>query len=113
VRHEIAGAAADARARLGRASVSLGAGAVLSLFSMRGEPSSATYRGRDASIATLAPVLRAGAAFDIVRALRVRAELAGGVSVPRAVIEFAGREAADWGQPFGLVTLGIEGGILE
>ena len=108
VRHEIAGAAADARARLGRANVSLGLGAVLGLFSMNGQPSGGAYSGHDASIATLGPVLRACAAFDIVHALRVRAELAGGVTVPHAVIQFAGREVADWGQPFGLVTLGVK-----
>jgi hypothetical protein len=40
----------------------------------------------------------------------VRAALASGVTLPRAVVSFGGREVADWGRPFALATLGLEWG---
>jgi hypothetical protein len=61
---------------------------------------------------TAGPVLRAGAAIEMTRALRLRAEVLGCLTFPQAVIRFAGREVADWGRPVGLLTLGLEWGAL-
>jgi hypothetical protein len=111
VRQELAGVAVDAQARLAGAHVSLGLGAAIAELSMKGQPASG-YAGEDASIATAGPVLRSCASIHVTPVLRLRAELLGGITAPRAVIRFAGREVAEWGRPFGLLTLGLEWGAL-
>jgi hypothetical protein len=113
VRHAIVGAGADARARWRSATASLGIAGVVAVFAMNGEALAPGYAGQSASIVTAGPMLRVGAALDVAARLRVRMEIGAGLTVPHAVIRFAGREVADWGQPFGLATLGLELGILE
>jgi hypothetical protein len=111
VRQELAGVAVDAQSRLAGAHVSLGLGAAIAELSMKGQPASG-YAGEEASIVTAGPVLRSCASIDVTPVLRLRAELTGGVTAPHAVIRFAGREVAEWGRPFGLLTLGLEWGAL-
>lgn len=110
VHHGLAGAAADAQTRLAGAHLSAGLGAAVALFSLKGQPASG-YAAESASIVTAGPVLRSCASIDVTTRLRLRAELLGGITAPHAVIRFAGREVADWGRPFGLLTLGLEWGV--
>lgn len=112
-RHAILGLAADVDARLGVATLSLGAGGVIALFWLNGDAPASGYAGQSASIATAGPLVRACGALDVTPSLRLRTELATGVTMPHAVIRFAGRQVADWGQPFVLLTLGLELGFLE
>jgi hypothetical protein len=113
VRHAIVGAAADARVRWRSVTASLGVGPVVGVFTMTGEALASGYAGQSASIVTAGPMLRACATLDVAPSLRVRMEVGAGMTAPHAVIWFAGREVADWGQPFGLLTLGLELGVLE
>jgi hypothetical protein len=112
-RHAIVGSAADAQLRLGGANAAVGLGGVVAIFSLSGHALAPGYAGQDASIVTAGPVLRTCASLEITPALRLRTELVGGITVPHAVIRFAGREVADWGNPFGLITLGLEWGTLN
>jgi hypothetical protein len=111
-RHAMGGAFVDGRVHWGPATLSLGAGGVVAFFWMNGTALAPAYEGRAASMATAGPWLRGCAALAITPSMRVRLELSGGSTFPRAVIRFAGREVADWGQPFGLVTLGLELAVL-
>jgi hypothetical protein len=111
VRQAVAGLAVDVQSRLARANVSLGLGAAIAELSTKGQPSPG-YAANDASSLTAGPVLRSCASIDVTPAVRLRAEILGGVTAPRAVIRFAGREVAAWGRPFGLLILGLEWGAL-
>jgi hypothetical protein len=44
----------------------------------------------------------------VTRGLWLGAELAAGVTFQRVLVDFAGREAATWGQPFGVLALLVE-----
>jgi hypothetical protein len=112
-RHAILGAVADVSARFQGTTVSLGAGGVLALLWVNGEAPAPGYASQSASSTTAGPLVRACGSLDVTRSFRLRAELAAGATMPHAVIRFAGREVASWGQPFGLLTLGLELGILE
>jgi hypothetical protein len=111
VRHALFGAVVDVRGRSGLVTGSIGAGGVLALFWMNGEPLAPGYAGRSASSTTAGPVLRGCGALDVTRALRVRVQFLVGSALQSASILFAGREVAGWGQPFALVTLGLEAGL--
>jgi hypothetical protein len=111
-RHAMAGVVADVRARLGVATASAGAGGVLVFFWVKGDAPAPGYAGQMATTVTAGPLGRACVSLDVTTAFRVRAEIAAGVSVPQTVVRFAGRQVADWGQPFGLLTLGLEYGAL-
>jgi hypothetical protein len=113
VRHALVGAAADARWRWQSVTASLGVGPVVGVFTMNGQAPAPGYAGQSASIVTLGPMLRGCATLDVAPALRLRMEVGAGATAPHAVIRFAGREVADWGQPFGLLTLGLELGVLQ
>jgi hypothetical protein len=111
VRNAMGGAFLEGRVRWGPATMSLGAGGVLAFFWMTGDALAPAYEGRSAAMATAGPLLRGCASLAVTPTMRVRLELAGGWTLPRAAIRFAGREVAGWGQPFGLVTLGLEFGV--
>jgi hypothetical protein len=113
VRHAIVGAASDARVRWRSVAASLGVGGVVGVFTMNGEALAPGYGGQSATIVTVGPLLRVCATLDVTPALRVRTAIGAGWTAPHAVILFAGRQVADWGQPFGLMTLGLELGVLQ
>jgi len=113
VRHAIAGAAADVQKHVSGATVSLGGGGAFVLMSVQGTDPAAGYGAQTASSVTVGPLLRSSASLEVAPALRVRVELAAGVTLPRSTISFAGREDATWGRPFGLLTLGAEWGALR
>jgi hypothetical protein len=112
VRDGMLGAAGDAQQRVGAMTLSAGLGAIVAMFFLNGRAPAPGYGAENASIVTTGPVLRSCAAIDITRSWRLRAELLGGLTFPRAVVRFAGREVADWGRPVGLLTLGLEWGAL-
>jgi hypothetical protein len=112
-RHAILGVAADVDARFGVATASLGAGGVIAFFWLNGDAPASGYAGQSASITTAGPLVRACGSLDVTPSLRLRTELAAGATMPHAVIRFAGRQVADWGQPFVLLTLGLELGFFE
>ncbi len=113
VRHSLVGGVADVRMRVQSVTASLGAGAMLGVFWMSAASVAPGYGGQDASLVTAGPWLRACASLDVTPAMRVRIEIGGGATLPHARIRFGGREVADWGQPFGLATLGLELRVLE
>jgi hypothetical protein len=112
LRRAIAGAGIDLQKQLGRTTLSVGAGGAFLFLFVEGTSPAAGYGARDSSTVTLGPLLRSSAAIELVPPLRVRLELGVGVSFPRATISFADREEATWGRPFGLLTLGLEWGVL-
>ena len=113
VRRSLAGCAFDLQARTGATTLSIGGGGALVFMAVRGQSPAAGYAGQDASLVTAGPLLRGGAAFAISSSFRLRTELTTGVTFPRATISFADREAAAWGRPFAMLTLGIEWGALR
>jgi hypothetical protein len=112
-RHAIFGLAADVDARFGVVTASLGAGGLIALFWLNGDAPAPGYAGQNASITTAGPLVRACGSLDVTSSFRLRTELAAGATMPHAVIRFAGRQVADWGQPFVLLTLGLELGFLD
>ena len=55
-----------------------------------------------------APLARLDLFYHLLPAFRVGSQLNFGVALPRAVITFAGREVASWGQPFGSAGIVLE-----
>lgn len=68
----------------------------------------APLQDRRAWVKAATPALTAGFRVPIAGGLGLRAEGALGVSIPRIVVRFDGREVADWGRPFALLALGPE-----
>jgi hypothetical protein len=114
VRHTILGVTADlAGPETRRLHGSIGAGIALALLRVDGRTSEAAYRARVEHTFGVGPVLRTSAAAQLTATLALRLELLIGVSVPHAVVRFAGREVASWGLPYGLLTLGLEARALR
>jgi hypothetical protein len=96
--------------RAERFEASIGLGGALVVADMRGyadEP----FRGTDDSVFVPAPVLRSGLVWHGSELLGLRADLLGGVCVPRVAVRFDGRETHYWGRPFALLSLGVELGL--
>jgi alkylhydroperoxidase family enzyme len=55
-----------------------------------------------------APLARLDLFYHLLPAFRIGPQLMFGVALPRAVVTFAGREVASWGQPFGSAGLSLE-----
>ena len=66
------------------------------------------YRGVHAPVWTMGPLAHTMLAYRVLGPLHVRADAELGVTFPRVTVRFAGRDTADWGQPFGLATLGAD-----
>lgn len=71
------------------------------------------YDGQRDSVLTALPFIRGSLALPLSLRLRLRAEVTGGISLPRAVVRFGGREVASWGRPLLGAALGVEGAILN
>ena len=113
MRRSIVGGAVDLQAHVGATTLSLGLGGAFVFMAVHGQSPAAGFRGQDASLATVGPLARIGAAFAIAPSFRLRTTLASGLTFPRGSITFADREVAEWGRPFALLTLGIEWGALK
>jgi hypothetical protein len=68
----------------------------------------APFQGQQDDIFTSAPYLRLGIGYAVFEQLAIVADVIGGVTVPRPVIRFAGREAGAWGPAFGVGSIGAE-----
>jgi hypothetical protein len=96
------GSARDARVR-----VSAGAG-VLALALRAEGAARAPDLSRDDVVWAAAPYLRSGLTVGLTGRLAARADLLGGVALPRPVVRFAGHEVARFGQPFVAGVLSAE-----
>lgn len=65
-------------------------------------------RQRTSWVPAATPALTAGFRLRIAGGFGLRAQGALGLSIPRVVVRFDGREVADWGRPFALLGLGPE-----
>jgi hypothetical protein len=66
------------------------------------------YRGVRDPVWTMGPLAHTMLAYRVLGPLHLRADAEFGVTFPRVAVRFAGRDAAEWGQPFGLATLGAD-----
>jgi hypothetical protein len=98
--------------RAGSTHFAFGAGGAIARLASSGTTATPGFDTRDAVSVTAGPLVRAAVALEITPSLRARAALASGVTFPRAVVSFGGRDVADWGRPFALATLGLEWGAL-
>jgi len=69
------------------------------------------YAGRSDAVVALAASAGTALSLPLSRSWALRAELTGGMAMPRPTVRFAGETAASWGRPFGVATLGVEVGI--
>jgi hypothetical protein len=82
-------------------------GAALLVIHVQGVPVQG-YEGRSSTDLAASPYLRSGLRLPLTAALGVRADLLGGVSIPRTVVVFADRRGGAWGSPWLLVSLGLD-----
>jgi hypothetical protein len=87
--------------------LSLGLGAGLVTLAMRPE-AAAPFVGTDRRLISGLYFAHLGLARELTDWLRLRASLALGISGPRPVLEFDGREVGSWGPGFGTLTLNTE-----
>lgn len=103
---------AGLRTRFGRSPSRLRAvfdlGAAVSVLSMKGT-ANPTFTSLEANIVTSLLYLRPRIAIILTRWLQMSFEVIIGVSVPRAVVTFAGRRVTTWGQPLVCFGLSFEG----
>ena len=83
----------------------VGVAAAMLAMSGRGIP---PFVGRTDEVFFAAPYVRVAGAWAFTQLVRLRADLTLGVATPGAAVEFAGREAATWGQPLLVVGLGLD-----
>jgi hypothetical protein len=107
VRMLMLGGAADylLGARAWQLSAGLGVASLLSLMSGTTEP---PFDGKDVIVPAVGPFARAALHLDLTGGLRLCARALVGASFPEIRVRFAERDAARWGRPFFVATLGIE-----
>jgi hypothetical protein len=101
------GGAADylVGARPWQLSAGLGVASLLSLMSGTTE---LPFEGKDQIVPAVGPLARAALHLDLTAGLRLCARALVGASFPEIRVRFAERDAARWGRPFFVATLGIE-----
>lgn len=101
------GAAIDAQLRWQAWALCAGAGiaSVLTAMSGSAEP---PFEGNDELLTSAAPLLRAALQLELAPWLRISARGMLGLAVPRVSTRFEEREVARWGQPFALLSIGVE-----
>jgi len=85
----------------------LGVGAWAAALQMRGS-AAAPYAGVEANVFTLASHVDLLLRWRLGRRLGLGALFSVALAVPEATVQFAGRDAARWGRPFGLAALVVE-----
>ncbi len=86
-----------------------GAGLSLSFLAFDGEASDPIFQGRDGTVPYALPYARAFAAYRALPRLAVRADVLGGMAIPRPVIQSdANAESTVFGRPLLLLSLGLE-----
>src|SRR4029077_10800344 len=106
----LAGVAARAHVAVGRIGGSAGLGLGGAWLPVRGDANPPLVSGHE-DILTLWPYAVLGADSAITRNLAVRIDGQLGFTSPRATIEFAGSQVADWGVPIVAGTLALEGHV--
>jgi hypothetical protein len=106
----LAGVAARAHVAVGRIGGSAGLGLGGAWLHLQGNANPPFVSGHD-DILTLWPYAVLGADSAITRNLAVRIDGQLGFTSPRATIEFAGSQVADWGVPIVAGTLALEGHV--
>jgi hypothetical protein len=86
-------------------SAGLGVASLLALMSGTTEP---PFEGKEQIVPAVGPFARAALHLDLTAGLRLCARALLGTSFPEIRVRFAERDAARWGQPFVVATLGIE-----
>jgi hypothetical protein len=87
---------------------SLGAGVASAMTLMRGKASGSEYVSTlDIEFAT-APFAQTALHFTLSERFRVFARGMAGATIPEVSVHFGEREVAHWGQPFAVVSLGVE-----
>lgn len=103
---------AGARVELGplgsRVKPSLGGGFALVWLHAEGVGASPGYVGATRDAFTGGPYLRPGLGVVVAGPLRIRADVLAGVAFKKLVLTYASREAAGWGQPFVVGSVGVE-----
>jgi hypothetical protein len=82
-------------------------GGELEQLAFRGR-AQAPYVNAESHLLAFAPWVRVGGSLRIARSLRVVTALTGAWTVPRSVVNFAGREVSRWGRPGLTGSLGAE-----
>jgi hypothetical protein len=88
-------------------SFGLGPAFALVLVDMEGS-AGGNYRGVHDPVWTVGPLAHAMLAYRLLGPLHLRVDGELGVTFPRVAVRFAGRDAAEWGQPFALGTVGAD-----
>jgi hypothetical protein len=110
LRASIIGVGVDFPIRGDRFETLVGVGGALVVVDMTGF-AEAPFRGVSDSVFSPAPVFCAAFVWKSSELVGLRADLLGGVSMPRAAVRFGGRETHYWGRPFGVLALGVELGL--
>jgi hypothetical protein len=108
IRTFLIGAAVDLRMTRPSWEVRGGAGLARSVTAMTGDTAQAGYGNFDDTAASFSPFARSSLHVAISERLYACAGMMVGVTAPRVVIRFGDRDAATWGRPWVLGTLGLE-----
>lgn len=108
----IVGAAVDVHLVQSSWEIHLGAGVGRSLSTMKGAARPGYVSAEDIVWAT-SPFGRWSVHLDLGARCRAFAGVMVGATVPRVTIRLAERDAASWGQPFVIGTLGLEASALS
>jgi hypothetical protein len=93
--------------RLDGWAASAGAGAGALLLDMRADAAPG-FVGSTDRLAVAVSFVAADLRLGVARWLAVHAALTGGLTMPRPVLRFDGREVATWGRAFATATLGVD-----
>jgi hypothetical protein len=96
--------------RASRLAPTLDVGVAAAVLGVKGANASPGFVPEASSAAVAAPYLRLGSAYGITNNLRFRADLLLGTTVRGASVRFAQQNVASWGQPFVLVSTGLDFG---
>ncbi len=91
-----------------RVKPSLGGGFALVWLHAEGVGASPEYVGATRDAFTGGPYLRPGLGVAVAGPLRIRADVLAGVALKKLALTYASREAAGWGQPFLVGSMGVE-----
>jgi hypothetical protein len=88
--------------------VDVGAGGAVVIAAMQGFPETPALAGRSETLVSGAPLADVSASVRPTSMLRLRADLLGGVAIPRLAVTFEDQSVAVWGRPFVAAFVGAE-----
>ena len=107
IRSYLAGGSLDVHWPGRTVDLTAGAGAAVLFTQMQGLEVVGTNRPRDQLVPTGALLARAGVHLPLTRRVQVVGARAGGISIPKLTVKFAGVAAGNAGQPFVSATVGV------